>query len=188
MREFEQVQIVKLSADVIDRARTFARRVVGTVNYDDSGQSNAKKIEDDHFVSKLGEEAVASVYRLLGEEVKGPDYTIYKGRRKSWAHDLFVDEVGLAVKTQRRSAARRYGLSWTFQAGKTRRDPILDSPEAWVCFVAFDDLDGANTCYVYPTYRIKDCPFKAPRLKRLIDSKIVVYVADLKFERRKLQG
>jgi hypothetical protein len=185
MREFELVQIVTLSADIIGRARTFARRVVGTVNYSDSGQSNTKKIEDDHFVSKLGEEAVANVYRQLGKTVVGPDYTIYEGKQKSWAHDLFVNEIGLAVKTQRRSAARRYGLSWTFQAGKTRRDPILNSPEAWVCFVAFDDLDDANTCYIYPTYQIKNCPFKAPRLKRLIESKIAVYVVDLEFERRK---
>ena len=73
-------------------------------------------------------------------QVIGPDYTIYTGKQKSWATDLVINGLDVAVKTQRRSAGRRYGLSWTFQDSPERRDPILDLPEAWVCLVVYEDL------------------------------------------------
>jgi hypothetical protein len=138
-----------------------------------------KKIRDDHFVSKLGEEAVRAVFEARSCTVEGPDYAIYTGKGKSWAADLKVNDLEVAVKTQRRSAAERYGLSWTFQDSPERRDPILDAPDAWVCLVVFEDLKAGCECVVYPLRKIKQLIFEAPRLNKLVGKKQAVYLETL---------
>lgn len=110
--------------------------------------------------------------------VVGPDYTIYPARQKSWQEDLLVNGIALAVKTQKQSMANRFGLSWTFQAGSSRYDTILNKPAAWVAFVKFDDLSG-NTCFVYPPRQIKDLLFEEPKLDKLKGHKKVVYATSL---------
>jgi hypothetical protein len=170
------MQDVHLSSSLISKAKQFAKDVTATTNYKDSRQSNIVKVEQDHFISKLGEEAVKLVFEKFAKAIKGPDYTIYKSRQKSWEADLFIDDVPLAVKTQSAEAAKKYGLSWTFQAGPVRRDPILEKREAWVCFVA---LRSFSTLKVYPPYQIKDLKFREPKLKKLAASKLVVYAEDL---------
>src|SRR4029078_2997408 len=107
MSTFRKPQIVHLPVEAIGRARAFAQAVTGTVNYRDSNQTQKKKIEDDHFVSKLGEEAVRLVFEIRHCLVEGPDYTIYDRKGKSWAADLKINALEVAVKTQRRSAAKR---------------------------------------------------------------------------------
>lgn len=164
-----------MSSSLISKAKRFAKDVTATTNYKDSRQSNIVKIEQDHFISKLGEEAVKLAFEKFGKAVKGPDYTIYKSKQKSWDADLFVD-VPLAVKTQSAEAAKKYGLSWTFQAGSARRDPILDEPRAWVCFVELTSFSAAN---VYPPYQIRDLTFREPKLEKLKGSKLVVYAEGL---------
>ena len=82
-------------------------------------------------------------------------------------------------KTQRRSAAKRYGLSWTFQDSPERRDPILDMPDAWVCLVVYEDLKDGFECLVYPLRKIKQLIFEAPRLSRLVGKKQAVYLETL---------
>jgi len=57
--------------------------MVATVNYRDSNQITKQKIRDDHFVSKLGEEAVRFVFEKRNCTIDGPDYMIYSGKRKS---------------------------------------------------------------------------------------------------------
>jgi hypothetical protein len=180
MKVYSSITPVILPNDLVLKAADFAARVVNTTNYTDSNQFSKAKIQDDHMISKLGEEAVRLVYEK-GHTVKGPDYEIYIGKHKSWDHDLYVDDEGLAVKTQKRSTAKRFGLSWTFQSGPYRRDSILDSPNAWVCFVEYDDTSSANCCYVYPAFRIKDLQFKDPILDKLKGYKQVVYESDLEF-------
>ena len=140
MPTFRTPQVIQLSPEVVAHARTFAQAITDTVNYRDSNQASRKKIHDDHFVSKLGEEAVRFVFEARKCVVQGPDYTIYGNRQKSWAADLKINALDVAVKTQRRSSANRYGLSWTFQDSSKRRDPILDMPDAWVCMVVYEDL------------------------------------------------
>jgi hypothetical protein len=176
VRHFETIQDVHLSSSLISKARWFAKNVTATTNYKDSHQSNITKIEQDHFTSKLGEEAVKLAFEKFGKAAKGPDYTIYKSKQKSWEADLFVGGVPLAVKTQSAEAARKYGLSWTFQAGLVRRDPILEEPEAWVCFV---ELVSVSSARVYPPYQIKDLRFREPKLEKLKGSKLVVYAEEL---------
>lgn len=177
MRFFKEALKIELSDEVIEKAKDFADAVVETVNYIDSNQFKKEKIRDDHFISKLGEEAVAVAYANLDCIVKGPDYTIYLGDNKSWDDDLYICNVPVAVKTQAESNAQKYGLSWTFQASDKRKDPILNSPEAWVCFVKCDDRHNYR-CTVYPIVQIKNLTFKEPKLKHLAGKKKVVYYSD----------
>jgi len=179
MATFREPQIVQLSPEAVTRAEAFADAVTKTVNYRDSNQSVIEKIRDDHFVSKLGEEAVRFVFEQRDCIIEGPDYTIYSGKRKSWDADLKINDLEVAVKTQRRSAAQRYGLSWTFQDSPERRDPILDMPDAWVCLVVYEDLKDGYECMVYPLRKIKQLIFEAPRLGRLVGKKQAVYLETL---------
>ena len=176
---FRTPQVVCLSPEAVTRATAFAEAVTDTVNYRDSNQNVKKKIYDDHFVSKLGEEAVSQVFRARNCEVKGPDYAIYGSKQKSWAADLRINALDVAVKTQRQSAGNRYGLSWTFQDSPRRRDPILDLPDAWVCLVVFEDLKLDYECVVYPLRKIKQLIFEAPRLSKLEGKKQAVYLETL---------
>lgn len=179
MPTFRTPQIVQLSAEAVARAGAFADAVTSTVDYRDSNQTALKKIRDDHFVSKLGEEAVRAVFEARHCKVTGPDYAIYKGKQKSWVADLQVNSLEVAVKTQRRSAAKRYGLSWTFQDSPERRDPILETPEAWVSFVVFEDSGPGFECVVYPLLKVKKLVFDNPRLPHLAGKKKVVYLEKL---------
>ena len=182
MRYFVEVQTVTVVRSLIDRARYFAKQVTPTIGtpgmgYGDANQSDLQKIEFDHFISKVGEEAVRIVYEQFKRQVQGPDYQIYKGNQKSWGSDLYIDGTGLAVKTQTSSSARRFGLSWTFQAGIYRKDPILNNPNAWVSFVEVNE--STYQCRVYPAYQIKELKFGEPKIERLKGSKKVVYVESL---------
>ena len=180
MAAFRTPRIIHLSPEAVARANAFADAVTDTVNYRDSNQTRKKKIHDDHFVSKLGEEAVRLVFEARNCLVEGPDYTIYDGKQKSWAADLRINALAVAVKTQRRSAANRYGLSWTFQDSPDRRDPILSMPQAWVCLVVYEDLKPGFECVVYPLRKIKHLIFEAPRLRHLAGKKKTVSMETLK--------
>ena len=179
MTTFKTPQLIQIPEDAKTRASDFAQAVTATVNYADSNQSVLKKIQDDHFVSKLGEEAVRILFEGRECSVVGPDYSVYEAKRKSWSADLKVNGLEVAVKTQRRSAANRYGLSWTFQDSPERRDPILDTPDAWVCLVVFEDLKKDAEYLVYPLQKIKQLIFEAPRLEKLIGKKQAVYLETL---------
>lgn len=179
MATFRIPQIIHLPPEAVARAKAFAEAVTETVNYRDSNQFTKKKIHDDHFVSKLGEEAVHLVFEMRKCVVEGPDYTIYEGKQKSWAADLKINSLEVAVKTQRRSTADRYGLSWTFQDSEKRRDPILSMPEAWVCFVVYEDLKPDFECVVYPLRKIKQLIFEPPRLSHLAGKKKTVSMETL---------
>ena len=179
MKFYTSVKKVVLSNQVVERARRFAGLVAATTDYSDTNQTLANKIIQDHFVSKLGEEATKMVLNHYAP-VAGPDYTIYEGKQKSWEADLFVNKIPLAVKTQPTSAAIRYGLSWTFQCGVKRRDMILDQPEAWVVFVEYDDYNAPyTTCFVLPPFQMKNLVLAEPRLDKLKGHKKVVYATSL---------
>lgn len=181
MRFFKQPIAVSVNHDVLEKAKSFSEKVAPTVGirgiYTDTNQISLGKIRHDHYVSKVGEEAVKQVLQQLGKTIKGPDYQIYWGKQKSWSSDLWVDGVDLAVKTQTKELAIKFGLSWTFQASRQRRDPILDKPDAWVCFVRFDEQE--QQCCVYPLYQIKELEFGEPVLAKLKGTKKVVYAQKL---------
>lgn len=174
-RWFCRPKRVDLNEAHLSRARRFAATVVGTVDYSDSNQRWSQKIERDHYVSKLGEEAVALVLASRHLVVRGPDYTIYRGREKSWEADLFVAGVPLHVKTQTADSGDRYGHSWTFQNSARRRDPVLLEPAAWVCFVTAYE----RHCLVYPPYQMHELTLGDPKLTHLRGKKRVAYAVDL---------
>jgi hypothetical protein len=183
MRYFDKIQTALVGEDLVAKAKAFARNVTHTIGtpgrgYEDTAQTNLLKIEYDNYVSKIGEEAVRITFERYGARVEGPDYQIYLGKQKSWAADLLVDGVALAVKTQTAAAAKMFELSWTFQAGERRRDPILQQPEAWVCFVEFNE--EKFECRVFPPQQIKELQFNEPKLIRLKGQKKVVYAKSLR--------
>ena len=177
MKYFGAIHRVILDATIIKKAENFATQVTATTSYADSNQLSAIKISNDHFISKIGEEAVK---HMLGKyaSIVGPDYAIYQKKQKSWADDLYVNGIGLAVKTQKRTTAKQFGLSWTFQSGPARYDVILRKPDAWVVFVAYDDISG-NICYVYPPFQMKELILGEPVLEKLKGFKKVVYANTL---------
>lgn len=179
MSTFHTPQVIPIPQNIEQQALEFAKAVTKTVNYKDSNQSIQEKIRDDHFVSKLGEEAARILFQSRNCLVDGPDYGVYEAKRKSWAADLKINGLDVAVKTQRRSAANRYGLSWTFQDSPERHDPVLDMPEAWVCLVVFEDQKTETECLVYPLRKIKQLIFEAPRLAKLAGKKQAVYLETL---------
>src|ERR1041384_2710871 len=98
MSTFRTPQIIHLSSEAISRAGEFADAVIHTVDYRDSLQTEKRKIREDHFVSKLGEEAVKAVFESRGCSLEGPDYSIYISKQKSWASDLRINDLDVAVK------------------------------------------------------------------------------------------
>ena len=176
-RPFTSPVKILLDQVIISKAKKFARAVISTVDYHDSNQSIKTKIQDDHFISKLGEEAVKKLFEERGNEVSGPDYNVYHKKKKSWSADLIINKIEVAVKTQKKSAANKYGLSWTFQSSPVRKDPILKNPEAWVCFVEYDD--EIFCCTVFPPKKIRQLRMKQPRLQHMLGKKKVVYATDL---------
>ena len=182
MRHFVEAQAIVVDKSLVAKAKQFARRVTPTVGtpgtgYRDTNQSNLPKVEYDHFISKIGEEAVRIIFQQLNCKVQGPDYQIYDAKEKSWDSDLCINDLGLAVKTQASLSAKKFGESWTFQSGVYRKDPILNQPDAWVCFVSVNDV--TYQCKVYPPYQIKELKFGEPRRNYLKGSKKVVYAASL---------
>ncbi|MBS1536147.1 MAG: hypothetical protein JST20_00195 [Bacteroidetes bacterium] len=177
MKKLDCITTIEISSQQIKAAKNFALKVIETVDYSDSNQINKRKIADDHFISKLGEEAVKNCYENLGFSVSPIDYNIYNGKQKSWESDLTINNFPLAVKTQKKSAALKYGLSWTFQLSGFRNDPILLNPEGWVCFVECDDTHNF-LCRVFPPLQIKLLTFREPKLAHLKGKKKVVYAED----------
>jgi hypothetical protein len=177
MKYFHAIHRVTLDEAAIEKANNFATQVTATTDYADSNQLSTTKIQNDHFISKIGEETAKHMLSKYATVV-GPDYTIYHGKQKSWADDLYVNGVGLAVKTQKRTTAKQFGLSWTFQAGTARCDVILNKPDAWVVFVVYDDVVG-NVCYVYPPFQMKELTLGEPVLAKLKGFKKVVYANTL---------
>ena len=171
---------IVLPTAIISKAEKFANAVVDTVNYADSNQRNKAKIRNDHFISKIGEEAVCAAFRHLNQPINTPDYKIYNEKSKSWDADLMSNNTEIAVKTQASSQAKKYGTSWTFQASEKRFDPILNEPESWVCFVVCDDTKANYECFVYQPQQIKNLLFEAPILPHLKGKKQVVYARNLK--------
>lgn len=179
MKFFSSVQKVILPEYTLITARNFSDAVTITTDYSDANQNLKTKVASDHFISKLGEEATKIVMNRYAKVV-GPDYAVYTANQKSWQADLLVNEIPVAVKTQKTSAALRYGLSWTFQCGTYRKDTILMQPEAWVVFVEYDDLHPPYcTCYVLPPLQVKDLCFDKPKLPHLQNHKMVVYAHSL---------
>lgn len=177
--------LVSLDNTSTEKAKLFADAVLATVNYADSGQTNTRKVFQDHFHSKLAEAAVANLYRQH-TVVAGPDYNIYPAKSKSWDADLMINNIPVGIKTQTMAAAKKYGLSWTFQSGKYRKDKVLEQSDHWIIFTLLSD-SSPYQCLVFPARQIHQLPFKDPVLQKLKGEKQVVYGQDFGWQLQDLQ-
>lgn len=186
-------QLIKIGKEKIEKAMEFSKKVVIRNDYSDSNQTNFEKIENDHFISKICEEAVIIAHKNVGLKTTDVDYKIYKQNEKSWDSDLkriypelqgSIPPLPLAVKGQSKTSAEKYELSWMFQNSESRKDIILkkDFCEQLVFLVYCNDKVKTYDCWVYPPVKMKDIIpiLKDPKSKHLKGKKLVVYYKDLK--------
>lgn len=169
---------INLTDSEKEKAMKFAEQVVDTTDYSDTDQTSRNKVKTDHYCSKLSEQAVYKHYKNLGESITEPDYTIYDKDHKSFTCDLVLNNTKLAIKTQKKSDADRYGLSWVFNLS-TRKDPMLKNPKQWIVFTECIDTDGSWDIIIYPPKQVKNIVFKEPFKENLKNKKRVVYAKDI---------
>ncbi len=168
---------ISVPKSAFDKAEKFAQEVIGTISYKDSYKATKAKIQKDFLIGTLGTHAVYSLFKIFTDNVSKPNHKVYKGKKKFWSPDLFVNNVGLSVKTQKSSSSKKYGLSWVFQHSNKRKDPVLRNPKGWICFVKFDE--GTNKFKVFPPVQVRSLKFREPKLYYLVGKKKVVYASDL---------
>jgi len=108
---------IPLICEEIDKCRTFAHAVVNTNidRYAQRNQFDIDKIIDDIFVGKLAEYAAYKFLLSRGKKVTEPDTQVYAANKKSFSADLTDGINHYHVKCMKKSAAERFGLSWSFQ-------------------------------------------------------------------------
>ncbi len=94
MRWYSTIETVHLLPEAVKRAQHFAEKVVVTTDYSDCNQVEIEKIKNDHFISKLGEEAARIVLSKFAK-VSLPDYNIYPAFQKSCAKTLLPMDMAL---------------------------------------------------------------------------------------------
>lgn len=151
------------------------------------GQSNPVKIKHQTTVGKMGELLAWNYLNGLGYECTAPDFAIYKGSRKSWESDMFIEHGErrwkVACKSQDMASAKAYGRSWIFQKGGMgagHSDPVIKKGDSLSVFVSVNLQE--RTCEVLGPFDMKDLRplFKPPRIKWLAFSKVALYWDDMK--------
>lgn len=132
------------------------------------GASKTDKIKEDIYIGKMGEVGVYLSHKADDKICSKPDFKIYKGRRKSFDADLFMNERAIHVKSQSSESARRYGNSWLFQ----RSDPVYINPN--------DDLFYGTMVQDKTVFFIKKCKinellFEECKLEWFRKTKIAIY-------------
>lgn len=151
------------------------------------GQSNPEKIKHQTMVGKMGELLAWNHLNVMGYDCSEPDFNIYKGSRKSWESDMFIEHGGrrwkVACKSQDMESAKKYGRSWIFQkngVGHGHTDPVISKGDSLSVFVSVD-LENRD-CEVLGPFDMHDLrpKFKEPRIKWLAFSKVALYWDDMK--------
>ena len=155
------------------------------------GQSNPARIKHQTAVGKMGELLAWNWLCGMGYDCSAPDFAIYRGSRKSWESDMFIEHGGVrhkvACKSQDMESARRYGRSWIFQKGSSgggaggagHTDPVISRGDSLSVFVS---VDLANRdCEVLGPFDMSDLRplFKPPKLDWLKRSKVALYWDDM---------
>lgn len=124
--EYPDSRRVMLSEDDQGEAREFARKRAQRDSYSDTGQTDPVRLEHQYLVGALVELAA---HRLLPRCPK-PNFQYLEKNRKNFDADFEYLGERLGAKGQWEDDARKYGMSWTYQAGGAsgRRDHILDDP------------------------------------------------------------
>jgi len=119
--------IVNVCPLVFERCVDFAyKRISGSKKlYEYRGESRHFKMIEDVVIGTVGEWAVYQYLIDLGYEVSEPDMKLYKKNRKSFAADLYVDDILIHVKSQGLKSIKRYGHSWLMQ----KYDKAVSKPD-----------------------------------------------------------
>ena len=105
--------------------------------YSYRGEKRLHKMVEDIIIGTVGEYGVYKYLKKKQIEVCKPDLKIYENKRKSFAADLFNDDIKIHVKSQGVESAKRYGNSWLMQ----KRDKVINDPSKNEYF-AFTNVDG----------------------------------------------
>lgn len=172
----------RIEQNLLDKTYIFAANSVKTSIdfYATRGQSDLKKVTWDIRNGKLAEEISYSLLSQTFPNLSTPDYQIYQDKQKSWDADLKNDKVQIAVKSQDKKTAERFGLSWVFSKNDTN---VFDKQDQqhYACFVMLD-LErslGVLKAIVSIEWLKKNNLFK-PLRKQNLSSKVAVYYDDLK--------
>jgi hypothetical protein len=175
--------IVEITPEQLETCKKFANKVVDTNidMYKRRNQFDRDKIIDDIIVGKIGEFAVCNMivtHKKL--ECTLPDVMIYGRGGKSFDADLSAwHDKGdkswyFHVKTMKKEAAERWGLSWSFQV----EDPLVTDPEAfnqhYLALCELIDYTTVDIKTVVKSSEISLC-WSDPKLNKLKGIKKVLY-------------
>lgn len=174
------MSVITLTDLDLKMCEEFAHDVYDTVPYfKDRGQTNKSAILFQTATGKLGEIATRNWLISRGHTCTDVDFAIT--RNKSFSADLTVDEnIPCHVKSQDVESGNRFGVSWTFQYGKTRGGDVeIFNPTNKTQVVVFTTLNfpyakiqAQARVWQLHALNLFDLPVK----ESLRDSKRVVYL------------
>lgn len=132
---------VLIPQEWIDKCEQFSLACAQTnINrYRSRGQTSIDKIVSDIYTGRLGEVGVYLHKISLGIPCSEPDFSIYEGKKKSYAADLTSGNDKIHVKTQSLNSATKYGTSWILQAKQGDSDKLFkfrtDNDKAVLCVI-----------------------------------------------------
>lgn len=174
IKPYADIQTTVVSNDVFNEAFNYAYAVEKTKrNGIYKRQNDFNKIISDHLYGKISEQAAYQVLKNYDCKISKPDFEVHT--TPSWDSDL-TNFMGnnIAIKSQNVPSTKAFGISWVFQRNLTQRfDPILNSPDAWICFVLCGIIKPIK-CMVLPLFQIKEITFREPDLTHLIGDKVCV--------------
>lgn len=171
--------IVDLDSTIQDICRKFANDVVSS-NKDEYArrkQFNINKIIDDIYIGKLAEFATYKILKTKRDTVTVPDIGIYSKNRKSFSADLTMDSYSIHVKARKTEFAKKYNLSWSFQA----YDSLIKSPTEYdlISFCVVISSSEVDVKRIVQANKLINL-YKDPELVKLHGIKKVLYWDDIK--------
>lgn len=154
MKKQSDIVEIALKNEDVDKCKQFAEAQIHKSGskrvYQDRGESRLLKMTEDCIIGKLAEIGVYKYLMNIGIESSEPDFTIYKGSRKSFDADISVGESKIHVKSQSQDSVNRYGHSWLLQ----KTDPILYRPSNndIIVFTCVSD----NICKILGSVKVID--------------------------------
>ncbi len=185
-------EYIKLSDEEYNKCLLFAKEVNKTTSDHYSklrGQTNDKKKEKDHLISKLAELGVYKFLQNYEFPYKEPDFTIYENKKKSWDSDIVSldknDWRDIAVKSCYGDG--KYKESWTINYSDKRgyggKDKVIfDLETPIVLFLAsvFEKDKDVRIDYCVRGKTIHEYDLlKLPVVRQLWNYKRCLYMTDL---------
>lgn len=141
-------------------------------DYVQRSQVNRQKVLMDIYTGKLAEMAICQILFNKGIKCSYPDFKVYTGFWKSFSADLKIENIWKThVKSQHKSLAERFGLSWSFQS----KDKIVSNPDD-NDYIAMCLVDDKNVSLMHFKKAIDLVDkFSDPEKKELTTKKVIYY-------------